>query len=206
MKLFLQTSSGKPSIVLWDGSLLFERNFAQVQRLDYGQELAAALTEIGANMEDITQIIVDIGPGRLGATRSAVAFANGLGFARKVPVVGLGAFVILGVYCEKAHARPCLVLRKAARRQFHWGLVRGGKLVETGFAPEGEIIPRSFQGPVVVAGDATPEAVSLPSLPDTLWSKIEVSPGTVLGLLEEAVATGPVVPLVETEARVFDAG
>ena len=127
MKLFLQTSSGQPALALWDGSVLFEKQFGQMQRLDYGQVLSAALAETGRMMDKLDGIVVDIGPGRLGSTRTAVAFANGLGFARGIPVTPVSSFLTLGVYSEKTHGRPCLVLRKAARRQYHWAVAASRK-------------------------------------------------------------------------------
>ncbi|HIP23441.1 MAG TPA: hypothetical protein EYG79_07615, partial [Rhodobacteraceae bacterium] len=123
MKLFLQTSSGQPSLVLWENRVVFEVNYGQMRRLDYGTELGKALKTAGRTLADISEIIVDIGPGRLGSTRTAVAFANGLGYARDLPIVPLNSFIMLGAYAEATHGKPCLILRSAARKQYHWGLV-----------------------------------------------------------------------------------
>jgi len=133
MKLFLQTSSGQPSLILWDNRVLFEAQYDQMQRLDYGDELAKALAKTDRQMSELDGIIVDTGPGRLGSTRTAVAFANGLGFALDIALTPLSSFVSLGVYAESIHARPCLVLRKAARRQYHWALVSEVKSSRPGF-------------------------------------------------------------------------
>ena len=200
MKLFLQTSSGQPSLVLWDNAVVFEASYPQMARLDYGVELAKALETSGRGLEALDGIIVDIGPGRLGSTRTAVAFANGLGFARRIPIIPLNSFLILGVQGEISHGRPCLVLRKAARQQFHWALVQGGKITEHGFAEQSIIEPQSYRGPVVVAGDGDADSVTLPSLPDALWSGITLAPGVALAALAPHLrpATGPVVPLVDT--------
>ena len=200
MKLFLQTSSGQPSIVLWDNEVLFEAQFPQMARLDYGAELLGALNSIDASMAMLDGIIVDIGPGRLGSTRTAVAFANGLGFALNIPLIPLSSISILGIHAEKTHQRPCLVLRKAARRQFHWALVRNGLITETGFAEQAEIIPTSYVGPIVMAGDGDAESVALPSLPDVRWSGITLAPGAALAGLTRFLhpAIGPVLPLIDT--------
>jgi len=108
MKLFLQTSSGQPSLVLWENRVVFEVNYGQMRRLDYGTELGKALESAGRALADISEIIVDIGPGRLGSTRTAVAFANGLGYARGLPIVPINSLIMLGAYAEATHSKPCL--------------------------------------------------------------------------------------------------
>ncbi len=197
MKLFLQTSSGQPSLVLWENRVVFEQNYGQMQRLDYGTELRAALQAAGRGLADIAGIIVDIGPGRLGSTRTAVAFANGLSYARGVPIVPLNSFIMLGATAEAAHGKPCLVLRSAARKQYHWGLVQDGKITEAGFAADGVISPQ-YQGPLVVAGDATPEHAHVPN---AQWLTLNAVSGVALAVLSPHLkpALGPVVPLTDTD-------
>ena len=203
MKLFLQTSSGQPSLVLWDDGVVFEVQFDQM--LDYGRELGKALAKVGRNTSDLDGVIVDIGPGRLGSTRTAVAFANGLGFALGIPVIPLSSFVILGIFGEIKFARTCLVLRKAARRQYHWALVKAGAIIETGFTTEASVSPKSYQGPVVIAGDATEDAVALPTLLDTLWPDLNIAPGAALAQLQAKMVAveGQAVPLTETREVVY---
>ena len=197
MKLFLQTSSGQPSLVLWEERVLFEVTYGQMQRLDYGTELAAALIAAGRALEDLSEIIVDIGPGRLGSTRTAVAFANGLAYACRLPIIPLNSIIMLGAYSEAMHARPCLVLRSAARKQYHWGLVKNGRIIEAGFAPDGVITPE-YSGPVLVVGDATPEHAAVQNAE---WLALNAVPGAALGLLAPHLhpARGLVVPLTDTD-------
>ena len=196
MKLFLQTSSGQPSLVLWENRVVFEANYGQMQRLDYGTELGKALESASRTLVDISEIIVDIGPGRLGSTRTAVAFANGLSYARSLPIVPLNSFIMLGAYAEATHGKPCLILRSAARKQYHWGLVQGGKITEVGFAQNGVIAP-SYKGPLTVAGDATPEHASVP---EAEWLSLNAVPGAALEILNPLLipASGAVVPLTDT--------
>ncbi len=198
MNLFLQSSSGQPSLVLWENAVVFEVVYGQMQRLDYGAELKAALKATGRKLADITEIIVDIGPGRLGSTRTAVAFANGLGTALGVSIVPLNSFIMLGAYAEATHKTPCLVLRSAARKQYHWGLVKDGRIIETGFAPEARITT-VYDGPVVVAGDATAETATVQNAE---WLALNAVSGAALAILKPHLhpARGPVVPLTDTES------
>jgi len=195
MKLFLQTSSGKPSLALWENRVVFEVAYGQMQRLDYGAELRAALESADRALADISEIIVDIGPGRLGSTRTSVAFANGLSYALGVPIVPLNAFILLGVYAEATFGKPCLILRSAARKQYHWGLVQNGKVAEAGFTPDAVIKP-AYAGPLCVAGDASPEHVQLQNAE---WLELNSVPTSALSQLapQLVAATGPVVPLTD---------
>ena len=196
MKLFLQTSSGQPSLVLWEDGVIFEVTYDQMRRLDYGVELRAALKATGRGQDELSEIIVDIGPGRLGSTRTAVAFANGLAYARKLPIVPLNSVILLGAYAEATHGKPCLVLRSAARKQYHWGLVKDGRIIEAGFAPDAVISP-SYKGPVLVAGDATNERAEVDNAE---WLDLNAVSGEALALLAPHLhpAHGPVVPLTDT--------
>jgi len=198
MKLFLQASSGQPTIALWDGGLVFEQEFAPFARPDYAKSLKAALAQAGLEMTALDGIIIDIGPGRLGATRSAVAFANGLGFALGIPLIGLNSFVLLGSYVEALHHTPCLVLRKAARNQYHWALVKSAKIFEAGFADQDEI-RLAYRGPLCVAGDAA-KSLALPDHPDATWHDLAFAPARVLQYLDiEARQTRhSVVPLIDS--------
>lgn len=197
MKLFLQTSSGQPSLVLWENGVVFEVNYGKMQRLDYGAELRTALETARRELADISEIIVDIGPGRLGSTRTAVAFANGLAFACGLPIVPLNSILLLGAYAEATHGKPCLVLRSAARKQYHWGLVQNGRITEAGFAPDGVITP-SYNGPVLVAGDASPEHATVTNAE---WLDLNAVGGDALTLLAPHFppAEKLVVPLTDTD-------
>ncbi len=200
MKLFLQTSSGKPSLALWENRVVFEVEYGQMQRLDYGTELRAALESAGCALADISEIIVDIGPGRLGSTRTAVAFANGLSYALGVPIVPLNTFILLGVYAEATLGKPCLILRSAARKQYHWGVVQNGKITEAGFAPDAAVSP-AYTGPLCVVGDASPEQVQVQNAE---WLSLNSVPASALSQLAPhlAPATGPVVPLTDTSGLI----
>ena len=201
MKLFLQTSSGSPSLVLWEDRVLFEVSYDQMQRLDYGTELRNALSSVDRTLSDLSEVIVDIGPGRLGSTRTAVAFANGLAHALKISIIPLNSFIILGAYAEETFKKPCLILRSAARKQYHWGLVNGGAIVESGFAADGIISP-SYKGAVCVVGDGTPDHAQVANAE---WLDLNTVPADALSILEPffAAVVGPVVPLTDT-AGLFD--
>ena len=140
--LLLQTSNGVPVMGLASGEdIVFDSatDEALLGSRDYRMVLETGLGRIGAQLRDITEIYVDIGPGGLGVTRTGVAFANALGFAIGVPTTGLPAFEMLGAHASCQDGTPVVILRKAARPFVHFGIFHARKLAqyehcERGFA------------------------------------------------------------------------
>ncbi|AJE46203.1 hypothetical protein [Celeribacter indicus] len=128
--LLLQASNGVPSLGLGrDGSVVFDS--ARIPALDgsrdYRALLDTGLSACGATLPELTLIACDTGPGGLGVTRTAAAFANGLGFALGLPVLSIPAFEALGAELDDG-TTPVALLRRAARPHVHFGLYRAGKL------------------------------------------------------------------------------
>lgn len=130
LTFLLQTSNGLPVLGLARGDdIVFDSasDAALIGSRDYRMVLETGLDRLGAQLGDITQIFVDIGPGGLGVTRTGVAFANALGFAIGLPTTGLPAFELLGAEaaCDDI---PVVILRKAARPFVHFGIFENGML------------------------------------------------------------------------------
>lgn len=162
--LLIQASNGVPSLALGRGDVIVFDS-AEVEALsgsrDYRLMLEAGLGTTGADLSDITRIACDIGPGGLGVTRTAAAFANALGFARRIPVLALPAFELLGA--EVARDKPVAILRRAARPHVHFGVYADGKLVLYEHCTEASALNQlsdmedyDLAGNIEVAGHATP--------------------------------------------------
>jgi Inactive homolog of metal-dependent proteases, putative molecular chaperone len=129
LTLLIQASNGVPSLALGRGDEIVFDSAAEETlsgSRDYRLMLETGLAAIGSDLSEITLIACDIGPGGLGVTRTAAAFANGLGFARSIPVLPLPAFELLGA--EVARDKPVAILRRAARPHVHFGIYADGKL------------------------------------------------------------------------------
>lgn len=134
--LLLQASNGVPALALGQGdALVFDSS--KVPELAgsraYRAVLETGFARTGLTLSDLSLIACDIGPGGLGVTRTAAAFANGLGFALGLPVLALPAFELLGA--EAAGKHPVALLRKAARPYVHFGIYEAGKLVSYQHCP-----------------------------------------------------------------------
>lgn len=166
LSFLLQTSNGVPVMGLatndtvvfdsaCDAALLGSRNYRSV--------LETGLRSIGADLSDLSDIFVDIGPGGLGITRTGVAFANGLGFALSLPTIGLPAFELLGAEMADQGNDPVVILRKAASPFVHFGIFNMDKLAHYEHC-ERETALEHIQklDKYVVAGNVTIASVAAP--------------------------------------------
>lgn len=133
MKLVLQTSSGFAQLALFDGVALCAclpdsisgsgHTGPRVQDRDLASLTRELLDQAGIGIEQVSSLAVDIGPGRLAATRMAVAFVNALGFARRLPIQALPAFSLLSAEAATLGHKRALVFRKASGRRYYWGVM-----------------------------------------------------------------------------------
>lgn len=127
--LLIQASNGVPALALGrGGEVVFDSSKDETLSgsRDYRMLLETGLEACGGALSDLSLIACDIGPGGLGVTRTAAAFANALGFARGIPVLSLPAFELLGA--DVSNDKPVAILRRAARPHVHFGIFRDGKL------------------------------------------------------------------------------
>lgn len=137
--LLLQSSSGNLAVGFGqDGALVHDSSGdAELARSrDIRRALTQGFEATGLGLTDFTRICVDIGPGGLGATRTSVAFANALGFAQGVPVIGVPAFELLGFHAARATGRPVRIARRAARPNLFLGRYADGGLESFDYVTE----------------------------------------------------------------------
>ncbi len=138
MKLVIQTSSGQALLCLINGRKLVARQpdagqeGPRIQDRDLASLTRALLTSANVAMADLTGLAVDIGPGRLAATRMAVAFVNALAFARKLPLQALPAFQLLASEAARQQAPAALILRKASGKRYYWARSDQGLCTDQG--------------------------------------------------------------------------
>ncbi|MFI7589675.1 hypothetical protein ACIB24_21615 [Spongisporangium articulatum] len=76
--------------------------------------VSRCLAEARHGVADLESIVVDRGPGDLMSLRSGIAYANGLAYARKLPVAGFDSLELMARCVPEE--RPVLAVRKHARR------------------------------------------------------------------------------------------
>lgn len=127
MQLLVETSSFDYGVALRSGEGLIgvgQQNIRAEGFDGVAGLVSRCLAEAGRHVRDITSVVVDRGPGDLMSLRSGIAYANGLAYARKLPV---GGFTSLELMARAAGAdRPVLAVRKQARRTALAGLFLPG--------------------------------------------------------------------------------
>lgn len=200
-KLLIQNSTGVLCVGLSEGGhLVFDSTTHPdlVGSRDIQGTVQRGLDVTGHRIAGLTHICVDIGPGGLGATRSGVAFANALGFAADIPVLGLHAFDVIGRHAFAVSGRPVMCIRPAARPNFYIGYYDNTGLHDAGFVDKAELLTRCHDHTErgVFAGKftLTPEQSTPPNILTNL------APLAVM--LEVAQMTdetpGPVWPITES--------
>jgi tRNA threonylcarbamoyladenosine biosynthesis protein TsaB len=163
MLLALDTAMACCSAALYDPgqnrvvaaeALAMERGHAEVLAPMVGRVLATA----GIGMADLSRLAVTTGPGTFTGLRIALAFAQGLGVARALPVTGVNSLLALAAPLLGEH--PVLVASDARLGQCYGALYdgTGTALLEPGLFRLEELAAQLPAGPLKVTGSAA-EAV-----------------------------------------------
>ena len=88
--------------------------------------LAAGLRRTGNDVADIGEIVVDLGPGGLTSTRSGIAFANGLAFARNIKIVGANSLELMVLQAGCDPNDHVIAARRANDGNYFLGFFNGG--------------------------------------------------------------------------------
>lgn len=87
--------------------------------------LATGLNKVGKSVADIGEIVVDLGPGGLTSTRSGIAFANGLAFARNIKIVGANSLELMVMQSHVGPQDYVIASRRSNDGNFFLGFFQG---------------------------------------------------------------------------------
>lgn len=128
MELSFDTASDMVSIGLSrEGQLVAEITW--LCRRNHTVELLPSVERLlvqgGAAKSDLTAIFVCLGPGTYTGLRVGISTAQGLAYALRLPVVGVGRLE-LDAYPHAAFPGPIVPVHRAGRGELAWGVYRGG--------------------------------------------------------------------------------
>jgi len=78
--------------------------------------IEGALKTRGITVDDVTEVVVGVGPGPFTGLRVGLATADVFGFARKIPVIGVCSLDAIGFAAQ----RNCVVVTNARRKELYW--------------------------------------------------------------------------------------
>jgi tRNA threonylcarbamoyladenosine biosynthesis protein TsaB len=92
MLLAVDTSTRVIGVALYNGKLVLSE-VAWISRnhhtVELGPQVAETIDRAGINSADLTAVAVAIGPGSFTGLRIGIAFAKGLAFSRRIPIIGI---------------------------------------------------------------------------------------------------------------------
>jgi tRNA A37 threonylcarbamoyladenosine modification protein TsaB len=134
--LAVESTSGRYSVAVGESAGRLARRSSRRDEPGFaglGKLAESALADLGAQVSDLAELAVDVGPGNLSSVRAAVAYVNGLAFS-----LGIGAFCansleLLAAGYHQAGSLPVLCMRKASGGNGYLGLYQGADPVRLTF-------------------------------------------------------------------------
>ena len=145
--LALDTAMGRCTVAAWDGSRLHARSDAMARghQEALAPMAAAVLAGAGLAFDALQAVGATVGPGSFTGLRVGLAFAQGLGAALGVPVVGLPTLDALAASLPPGPGKVASVI-DARRGQVYTRLFDGGTSVDEAQALAVEAFARRLDG------------------------------------------------------------
>jgi tRNA threonylcarbamoyladenosine biosynthesis protein TsaB len=122
MLLAFDTSSSAVTVALHDGEGVIAESTV-VDPLRHGELLAPGISRVLADAAvgpgDLTRIAVGVGPGPYTGLRVGIVTARIMGFALKVPVVGVCTLDVVAT-AVRSEGAPFMVAMDARRKEVYW--------------------------------------------------------------------------------------
>jgi len=144
LTLGISTSSGQFALVLGDnGKLLFHSDDLQIQD---NKEIALLMTkcleQTGILVKDISNIIVDIGPGGTSRVRTGIAFANSLAYSLGISVCPVPSMELAGLDAYEKYSLPVISTVKSISGNAYIGFYNDNKLISIDYGTVNNVVPQ----------------------------------------------------------------
>jgi tRNA threonylcarbamoyladenosine biosynthesis protein TsaB len=127
----VSTSSGQFALVFGENSqLIFNSDDLQLPaNKDIAVMMSAGLDAVGRSVRDISNIIVDIGPGGTSRVRTGIAFANSLAYSLGISVCPVSSMELAGLDAWDLFSLPVISTVKSIGGNAYIGFFNDSKLV-----------------------------------------------------------------------------
>lgn len=128
IRLIIETSNLDFQLAVHDGAQFAYRSDhdADTKGSELHTLLERGLASSEHSIEDIVEIVVDVGPGGLTSTRSGIAFANGLAFALKIPIIEANSLELMVLQAGLENADDVVAARRSNDGKSFLGFYRSG--------------------------------------------------------------------------------
>ena len=144
LTLGLSTSSGQFALVLGKNSkILFNSDDLQLSNnKDISVLISKGIELTGISVNDISNIIVDIGPGGTSRVRTGISFANSLAFSLGISVCPVSSLELAGRDAWEIFRLPVVSTVNSINGNAYIGLFNGEELITIEYGVVEDILPR----------------------------------------------------------------
>jgi len=162
----ISTSSGQFALVIGENNkVLFDSSEYSGQEMELDDSFRAGLKYCKRDVSEISNIIVDIGPGGTSRVRTGIAFANALAYSLKIPVSPVSSMELAGIDAESRFGLPVINSVKSIKGNAYIGLYNHS-LIAIKYGTVNEVVPEMLNGidQFAVVGFHRETIINLPSL------------------------------------------
>ena len=141
LTLGISTSSGQFALVLGESNkVIFDSNdFKKNDELD--DLLLLGLDYCKKNINEISNIIVDIGPGGTSRVRTGIAFANGIAYTLNIPICPVSSMELAGIDAWDKYQLPVISSVKSIKENAYIGFYNNQQLISIEYGKIENIVP-----------------------------------------------------------------
>jgi len=160
----LDTSTSWISLALFDGTFMRYESTWESQH-HHTVELAPAIERVfsqtGTSPQELTGIVVAIGPGSFTSLRIGLALAKGMSLALNIPIAGVPSLDVIAS-AQPLDERPLIAVLHAGRRRLAYATyhVQGSAWVaqDDPLVMEAKDLVKTIESPTLVCGELSQEA------------------------------------------------
>ncbi len=132
LTLGISTSCPQFEVIIGENTTILSSSAYTIainDKKDIALLVAEGLEKMGLTAQDITNLIVDIGPGGTSLVRTGVAFANGLSYSLGIPICPVSSVELIGFEAWEAYKLPVICTVKSIK-EYAYVALYDGKLVK----------------------------------------------------------------------------
>jgi len=184
----ISTSSGQFALVIGENNkVIYDSSEHSTLGNELDDILSAGLENCKKDVNDIANIIVDIGPGGTSRVRTGIAFANALAYGLGISVCPVSSMELAGIDAWSKYGLPVINSVKSIKENAYIGLYHQG-LCNIKYGKIVDIVPLMINDitEFVVVGFHRETIINLPSLKDKIIVDSEMFFGNARFLIEKS--------------------
>ena len=184
----ISTSSGQFALVIGeDNKVLFDSSEHLSNDSELDDSLSKGMEYCKRSVNEIANIIVDIGPGGTSRVRTGIAFANSLAYSLNISVCPVSSMELAGIDACSRYGLPVINSVRSIKGNAYVGLYNN-KLVSIEYGNINDIVPSMVNDidKFVVVGFHREAIVNLPSLKNKVIIDSLISFGSARFLIEKS--------------------